>query len=605
MTPPTTTPNLKDAKRVSAPGPTSPAVDVSSSRLRSSSVGIKAPQPSKTLLSKCPCQNSNEKSWKMKCSSCRQVWHASCCQIVSKNLTDKIVLEIEKEWICPWCFTPPFLRPANHPSIQNESKLFGAVVAGAINDRITETVEDCIDAKISGMQQSIDAHVTQAVQSQMQKISTQIEDFQSKVAISSIANSDQPSAIHNPNTSEEPLTLTNPTNHIEDYAENFLNEEEVQQTLEALSGLRYSKANGREISSFGDKYTYTGAPSTNSKEVPAFLKNLIEKINTKEEYQNLGLNQVIVNKYTGNNSFLPEHSDNESSLKPQSRIITLSVGSKRNVVFRDKCSQREEVLAVASGSLYAMAQESQHYWTHRIEKEDTVDAARFSITFRTVGSQYKNATLIMGDSNTKYLKFGSGQQKEIGTFGFHFPGQRVEAFHIRDISPDKCIGYQNVLLHCGINDIRDKSPGRLSNDAEPTDIDAHFALLTQKIQEIKSLCPYTSVFVSPILPTKNLKLNKRVVQFNSLLFDFLATNDISDGVRCLNFEEFVDQNSNTLREDLGTWDSENSCPNKKDILHLGKNGIRLLAKLVKQSVLHKFITKRSYKNVVRHNLGGP
>ena len=132
-------------------------------------------------------------------------------------------------------------------------------------------------------------------------------------------------------------------------------------------------------------------------------------------------------------------------------------------------------------------------------------------------------------------------------------------------------------------------------------MNAHFALLEQKIKEIKSLCPYTAVFVSPILPTKNFKLNKRVVQFNELLFDFVATNDCSDGVRCLDFNEFVEFNHNILREDLGTWDSQNNEFNKKDVLHLGKMGIRLLAKLVKQSVLHKYITKRSYKDTLTNN----
>ena len=132
-------------------------------------------------------------------------------------------------------------------------------------------------------------------------------------------------------------------------------------------------------------------------------------------------------------------------------------------------------------------------------------------------------------------------------------------------------------------------------------MNAHFALLEQKIKEIKSLCPYTAVFVSPILPTKNFKLNKRVVQFNELLFDFVATNDCSDGVRCLDFNEFVDFNHNILREDLGTWDSQNNEFNKKDVLHLGKMGIRFLAKLVKQSVLHKYITKRSYKDTLTNN----
>ena len=251
-----------------------------------------------------------------------------------------------------------------------------------------------------------------------------------------------------------------------------------------------------------------------------------------------------------------------------------------------------------------MNQESQHYWTHRMDSMDTTMNARFSITFRTVGKNYKNSTVILGDSNTKYLKFSSDARGEKGTFGYHLPGHRVETFRIRDIDPRKCLGYQNVLLHCGINDIRDKSPGRLPSDPEPVDVDSYFDLLTQKISEIQNLCPNSSIFVSPILPTKNLKLNKRVIQFNKLLFNFISNCKHSKEVRCLNFNEFVNYNG-TLKEELGTWDSENSCPNKKDILHLGKKGIRMLAQSVKQSILHKLITKRSYRDKLVSQSRGP
>ena len=49
---------------------------------------------------------------------------------------------------------------------------------------------------------------------------------------------------------------------------------------------------------------------------------------------------------------------------------------------------------------------------------------RYSITFRIVGSNNKNGTVILGDSNTKYFKFGTDQR----TFGYNLPGERVETF---------------------------------------------------------------------------------------------------------------------------------------------------------------------------------
>lgn len=572
-------------------------------RLRSQSVGSVLGQqrgndskstanPSKrTQLSKCPCLSSNEKSWKIKCSQCKQVWHTVCCNLSAKSINEKIILELEKDWSCPWCFVAPFLRPPNHPSIQNESKLFGTVVAGVIGDSIAEAVDECLTAKTTELKLSIDKCIAEAVDSQMKKL----EDLKVAKEESPIASTATPPT--------EKLAETNPTSHIEDYNENFLSNEEALETKEVLSKMKFTRVKGREVASFGEKYSYTGAPSNNIKDIPDHLCKLIEKVKQIDNYRDMAINQVVVNKYIGNNSFLPEHSDNEPSLKPHSKIFTVSVGTDRNVQFRDKCTSREHDLMVTSGSLYVMTQESQHYWTHRIEKEETNEDARYSITFRSVGSNFRNATVILGDSNTKHLKFGSGQQGEKGTFGYHLPGKRVENFHIRNINAEDCIGYQNVLIHCGINDLRDKSPGRQPDDPEPTDIEAHFSLLVQKIKEIKSLCPYTSISVSPLLPTKNFKLNKRVIQFNTLLFDFISTKKDSEGVQCLDFSEFVDADHGILREDLGTWDSQNNCYNKKDILHLGKIGIRLLAKVVKQSLLHKYITMRSYRDSLSLNLG--
>ena len=54
------------------------------------------------------------------------------------------------------------------------------------------------------------------------------------------------------------------------------------------------------------------------------------------------------------------------------------------------------------------------------------NTSRYSITFRSVG---KNSTIIIGDSNTKHLKFSTGQHREKGTFEYHMPGERVETFH--------------------------------------------------------------------------------------------------------------------------------------------------------------------------------
>ena len=106
----------------------------------------------------------------------------------------------------------------------------------------------------------------------------------------------------------------------------------------------------------------------------------------------------------------------------------------------------------------------------------------------------------------------------MGTFGYNMPGERVETFHISQIDERKCLGYRNIVIHCGINDIRDNSPGRQMSDPQPTEVKEHFNNLIQKIENIKNMCPNSSIVVNPLLPTKSQNLNQCVLKFNSLLF---------------------------------------------------------------------------------------
>ena len=78
----------------------------------------------------------------------------------------------------------------------------------------------------------------------------------------------------------------------------------------------------------------------------------------------------------------------------------------------------------------------------------------------------------------------------------------------------------------------------------------------------------------------------------------------SEGVRIINLEQFV-SDEGVLLENLGVWDTQNSCYNRKDILHLGKIGIRLLAKVFRENILHKQTTSRPYSSVLSPTISRP
>ena len=145
----------------------------------------------------------------------------------------------------------------------------------------------------------------------------------------------------------------------------------------------------------------------------------------------------------------------------------------------------------------------------------------------------------------------------------------MEAFKIDDINPVDCSGYANIFLHCGINDIKEDSI------TGPTKVAACFRKLRDKVNVIKSICPKSRVFVSPILPTKDRTLNERCLFFNKLLFEFVRKS--VGGILAHDFNEFCDGNG-MLCNDLGVYGKPN------DKLHLGSNGIFKLVTIIRKCV---------------------
>ena len=481
---------------------------------------------------------------------------------------------------CPWCYVSPYLRPPNHPSLKSETELFGTVVSETISTRVTEAL-------------------VKHQQEYEEKANARVEKLESLL---SKVEPQQKAAPMPPLPSKPPPLKKNPTRHIERYFSEFLTDEDSKGLMDLVEKIPYTEVRGRGVASYGEPYAYNGAPKAHSKDIPKPILDLIEKCKKQEGQEKCDINEVIVNRYKGAGSFLVEHSDAEENLDPKSLILTVSLGSTRTVTFRDYNSTegREESLSVAGKSLYSMTKSSQHHWSHRIDADPDIEEVRYSITLRTVGERYRQSTVIIGDSNTKYLKFAAGNtQKEKGSFGFLMPGERVEAFHLRDIDPLQCMGYKNVVVHCGINDLRDRSPGRLESDPRPTDIAAHFDVLSKKIEEIKTLCPYAAIFLSPILPTKNMNLNNRAIAFNHILCNFANNNPKGDGIRILNFEPFV-SGQGVLREELGVWDQKEECYSKRDMIHLGRKGVTLLAQIIKGAISRKLTTSRSYSATLSH-----
>ena len=352
--------------------------------------------------------------------------------------------------------------------------------------------------------------------------------------------------------------------------------------------------NGHSVLNFGEPYKYSGSRTMETATpIPSIVQSVLESIN--EQYCRDGnpqMNSCLVNRYVGSTSHLPKHSDDEPSIHPESSIFTLSIGQHCSVVFGNLSGSDAHTQACNPRSLYGMTRMSQDFFKHHIEAGTIENGTRYSLTFRSLSFKNRNTTCIIGDSNTGRLKFGSDPRQ---SFGDLLPGKQVYSPVLDEINPYVCAGYRNVVLLCGVNDLR--------KECVKSEKDVHniFRKFVQKIEQIQSINPHCRIYVCPILPTKLVNINRRAACFNGLIFNELVSSNF--GVTVVNgFDSFLD-NEGLLHQNLSKRLNKHQRP---DFLHLNWKGSAQLAKLIKNTIFHRasnMVNGRSYRDVAAPGLG--
>ena len=341
---------------------------------------------------------------------------------------------------------------------------------------------------------------------------------------------------------------------------------DINKMVTFLEGENFVKENGHETIKFGESYNYNGSRN-DSVPMPPIVTTLMDRLN--EQYVSEGkpkLNSCLINRYEGPGSYISEHSDNERSIERDSNIFTVSIGQSRTINFRNLVSGDTPSLQVDSGSMYSMTRISQEFYKHRVDVDEGAEGVRYSLTFRSLSWRNHNQTILIGDSNTKDVKFGEVK----GTLGKSIPGKRIDAFTIDQIDPIECIAFNNVVLHCGINNIRSK---HINSDRDITDLYRQFK---SKIGDIRQVNKNTRILISPILPTRLPGLNRKALSFNKLIFNDLVKSSLH--------VEIVKGYDDMLGEDR--------CLNIElaryhDYLHLNASGVRFMASCIKDIILIK------------------
>ena len=139
----------------------------------------------------------------------------------------------------------------------------------------------------------------------------------------------------------------------------------------------------RKVAWYGDQgYEYTYS-NVNRYALP-WTVELLELRQRVQQLTGERFNSCLLNLYHTGEEGMAWHSDDETDLKKNGAIASLSFGAERKFAFKHKQSKEKVELYLEHGSLLVMKDTTQNHWLHRLPPTKKVSTARINLTFRTI-----------------------------------------------------------------------------------------------------------------------------------------------------------------------------------------------------------------------------
>ena len=139
----------------------------------------------------------------------------------------------------------------------------------------------------------------------------------------------------------------------------------------------------RKVAWYGDQgYEYTYS-NVNRYALP-WAVELLELRQRVQQLTGERFNSCLLNLYHTVEEGIAWHSDDETDLKKNGAIASLSFGAERKFAFKHKQSKEKVELYLEHGSLLVMKDTTQSHWLHRLPPTKKVTTARINLTFRTI-----------------------------------------------------------------------------------------------------------------------------------------------------------------------------------------------------------------------------
>ena len=139
----------------------------------------------------------------------------------------------------------------------------------------------------------------------------------------------------------------------------------------------------RKVAWYGDQgyeYTYSNV----NRYALLWTVELLELRQRVQQLTGERFNSCLLNLYHTGEEGMAWHSDDETDLKKNGAIASLSFGAERKFAFKHKQSKEKVELYLEHGSLLVMKDTTQSHWLHRLPPTKKVSTARINLTFRTI-----------------------------------------------------------------------------------------------------------------------------------------------------------------------------------------------------------------------------
>ena len=324
-------------------------------------------------------------------------------------------------------------------------------------------------------------------------------------------------------------------------------------------------------------------------------------------------NSVLINLYRDGNDFIPAHSDSESCIVDNSHILTVSLGSSRNMEITDSFSGEVACsLTLHHGSLFSMSKESQSFFKHEIVPDPCSTEQRVSLTFRLIkpcelppdvegnsnacgyvpyainnGTEShhpppsptppsddqhpkpcedRTSVLYVSSSMFRYISEGKLSSSTIKASKLFYPGADAAAMlnNLKKDLPKLDIVPADIYIMTGTNNVDPIYYGTNSLENAMRDI-------SELLDFLKLSYPSSKIHVINILPRHSLGRNDVVLELNRMVERYCVANKF-EFMNCKHlFKTYQsDSRNNTYFMPPNRYHDDNCHLNKVGVERLGK-----------------------------------